>query len=324
MDNQSTGSNLALSPQVLGTMTFGDTVDSATAWEMITCAVDAGVNVVDTANGYAGGATEEMLGQLLPQVDADLVLCTKAGMPHPDAGEHAPLSPQGLRLSLEGSLQRLHRDQIDLFYLHQPDRQTPMEQTVATLGEFLTEGKIRAWGVSNFSAWQIGELNRLAAEAGIPGPAVGQQLYNLLARRIEDEYAEYAHVTGLHTMVYNPLAGGLLTGKYAYQDAPDAGRFSSSRLAEMYSKRYWTRGLFDSIAALNQIADGAGITLVELSLRWLISRPVTSSLLLGGSKPAQLASNMEVLARGPLPQDVVAACDELAPALRGPMPDYNR
>lgn len=318
------GITTPFSAQVLGTMTFGDTVDTDTAREMITCAVDGGVSVIDTANGYAGGATEEMLGELLPQVDRELVLCTKAGMPHPDAGEHAPLSPQGLRLSLQGSLRRLGREHVDLFYLHQPDRRTPMADTVATIGEFLTEGKISAWGVSNFAAWQISELSRIAAEQGVSAPVVGQQLYNLVARRIEDEYAEYAQISGLHTMVYNPLAGGLLTGKYAYADSPGAGRFGTSRLASMYSKRYWTSDLFEAIEALGRIADGAGITLVELSLRWLISRPVTSSVLLGGSKPAQLASNMDVLARGPLPEDVVAACDELAPALRGPMPDYNR
>src|SRR5699024_1111931 len=318
------GITTPFSAQVLGTMTFGDTVDADTAREMITRAVDGGVSVIDTANGYAGGATEEMLGELLPQVDRDLVLCTKAGMPHPDAGDHAPLSPQGVRLSLEGSLRRLGREHVDLFYLHQPDRRTPMSETVATLGEFLAEGKISAWGVSNFAAWQISELSRIAAEHGVPAPVVGQQLYNLVARRIEDEYAEYAQVSGMHTMVYNPLAGGLLTGKYTYADSPGAGRFGTSRLASMYSKRYWTPGLFEAIEKLGRIADGAGITLVELSLRWLISRPVTSSVLLGGSKPAQLASNMDILARGPLPEDVVAACDELAPALRGPMPDYNR
>ncbi|TCP47357.1 aryl-alcohol dehydrogenase-like predicted oxidoreductase [Tamaricihabitans halophyticus] len=313
-----------LSPLVLGTMTFGDTVSAEGAAQMLDTALDAGITAVDTANGYAGGAAEEMLGSLLPSRRDRMVLASKAGIPHPDAGEHAPLSAPGLRASVTGSLRRLGVDRIDLFYLHQPDRTTPLAETLGTIAELVTEGKIGALGVSNFAAWQIADINRIAGETGAPRPVVAQQLHNLLARRIEDEYSEFATTTGLLTMVYNPLAGGLLTGRHSYQRTPESGRFADSRVAEMYRKRYWDERLFAAVDELTEIAAGAGIPLAELSLRWLLSRKSTSAILLGGSRIEQLSTNIAALAAGPLPVDVVTACDAVGDSLRGPMPAYNR
>ncbi|MGP3933729.1 aldo/keto reductase [Nonomuraea sp. KM88] len=301
---------------VLGTMTFGDTVDAGTAGRMLDLALDAGVSGVDTANGYAGGAAEEILGELLRGRRDRVVLATKAGIPHPDTGEHAPLSPAGLRASLEGSLRRLRTDHVDLFYLHQPDRATPLEDTLGTVEQLVAEGKIGELGVSNYAAWQIAGI--------VPRPVLAQQLYNLLARRIEDEYAEFALAAGLRTMVYNPLGGGLLTGRHRFDQAPEAGRFGDSRLAAMYRRRYWDAELFRAVEDLGAIARAAGMPLAELSLRWLSGRPVVSAVLLGASSPAQLGANLAALAAGPLPADVAAACDAVGDALRGPMPAYNR
>jgi aryl-alcohol dehydrogenase-like predicted oxidoreductase len=275
---------------VLGTMTFGDTVDADTAGRMLDLALDAGVTGVDTANGYAGGAAEEILGTLLRGRRDRVVLATKAGIPHPDAAGHAPLSPAGLRLSLEGSLRRLGTEHVDLFYLHQPDRATPLESTLAAVAELMAEGKIGALGVSNYAAWQIAGMS--------PRPVVAQQLYNLLARRIEDEYAEFAVTSGLRTMVYNPLGGGLLTGRHRFDRAPETGRFGDSRLAAMYRQRYWDTEL--------------------------LGKPVVSAVLLGASGLGHLRANLAALAAGPLPAEVAAACDAVGGALRGPMPAYNR
>ncbi|MFC3999067.1 aldo/keto reductase [Nocardiopsis sediminis] len=318
------GIDTPLSPLVLGTMTFGDTVDADGAARMLDTALDAGVTGVDTANGYAGGASEEILRDLLPARRDRIVLATKAGIPHPDAGDHAPLSAPGLRASLEGSLRRLGTDRVDLFYLHQPDRATPLGETLGAVAELVAEGKIGALGVSNYAAWQIGELNHAADAAGAPRPVVAQQLYNLLARRIETEYAEFAATTGLHTMVYNPLGGGLLTGRHRFDEDPASGRFGDSRLAGMYRQRYWDPALFAAVASLSEIADGAGLALTDLSLRWLLSRPVVGSLLLGGSRVEHLSANLAAAAAGPLPADLVAACDEVGATLHGPMPAYNR
>ncbi|MFD4668650.1 aldo/keto reductase [Lentzea sp. NPDC058450] len=314
------GVPVPLSRLVLGTMTFGDTVDVAAAKSITDAALDAGITGVDTANAYAGGKTEEILAGLLHGRRDRVVLATKAGMPHPDAGEHSPLSPAALRASLEGSLRRLGTDHVDLFYLHQPDRATPIADTLGAVAEFVDEGKVLALGVSNFAAWQIAELTH----AGGPRPVVAQQLYNLLARRVEEEYLEYARTSGLVTMVYNPLGGGLLTGRHRFGDEPGTGRFSDSRLAGMYRERYWDPRLFAAVERLTAIADGAGIGLVELSLRWLLGQPGVGSLLLGGSRVEQLHANIAAAAAGPLPGDVRSACDEVGADLRGPMPAYNR
>ncbi|MEU6249507.1 aldo/keto reductase [Glycomyces sp. NPDC047010] len=307
---------------VLGSMTFGDTVDEAAAAETLALAAAAGVRMVDTANAYAGGETERMLGRLL--TDDRFLIATKAGMPHPDAGDRPPLSPAALRDCLHGSLKRLGRDRVDLFYLHQPDRDTPIEATLTAIGELLADGTIGAYGVSNFAAWQIAQIQATADRLGIARPVVAQQLYNLVARGLDTEYAEFAQSTGLATMVYNPLGGGLLTGRHRYAERPEAGRFGTSRLAAMYTDRYWNEQLFTAIDALGRIAADTGVPLVELSLRWLLGRPVTDAVLVGGSAPHQIAANLAALARGPLPADALAACDEVGRALRGPMPAYNR
>lgn len=316
--------NLELSSLVLGTMTFGDTVDAATAEAMLDAALAAGITHVDTANGYAGGESERMLADLLGGRRDRITLATKAGMPHPDAGAHAPLSADGLRASVDGSLARLARDHVELFYLHQPDRATPLVETLTTVAELMASGKIGAFGVSNFAAWQIAEINHLADGLGMARPVVAQQLYNLLARRIEEEYAEFADVTGLVTMVYNPLGGGLLTGRHSFESAPADGRFGDSRLAKMYKERYWNTAIFEAIEQLSTIAEKAGVPLTELALRWLVSKPAAGPMLLGGSRVEHLEANIAAVAKGPLEPDVVEACDDVGAALRGPMPNYNR
>ncbi len=318
------GLGLPLSQFVLGTMTFGDTVDAAEAASMVAAAVAAGVTVIDTANGYAGGASEEILGSILHRRRDSVLLASKAGMPHPDSGENSPLSAKGLRQSVHGSLSRLQVDRIDLFYLHQPDRAAPIEETMLTIADLVKEGTIGALGVSNFAAWQISELNHVADAIGTPRPVIAQQLYNLVARRIEDEYLEFARTNDLKTMVYNPLGGGLLTGKYEFSDVPTGGRFGGSRLADLYRQRYWDATLFDAVSALKAIADGAGMTLVELSLRWLVNNPDVDAILIGASRVDQLGSNINAALKGALPADILAACDEVGRELRGPMSNYNR
>lgn len=317
-------SELRISPLVLGTMTFGDTVDEATAARMLDTALDAGITTIDTANAYVGGATEEMLSRLLKGRRDGVILASKAGMPHADHGSNSPLSPEGLRASVEGSLRRLGVDSLDLFYLHQPDRATPLASTLSTVAELVSEGKIGALGVSNFAAWQIADVIHTAREVGAPVPVVAQQLYNLVARRLEEEYLEFAATHEVHTMVYNPLGGGLLTGKHSFDAKPTEGRYGDSKLAAMYTQRYWDRQLFDAIESLSGIAADLGVPLAELSFRWLSYRSGVGSVLLGGSKVEQLEANIAAVANGPLPSDVVEACDAVGTSLRGPMPAYNR
>lgn len=309
---------------ILGTMNFGDTVDERGAAAMLEAAAVVGVAGVDTANGYAGGETERMLGRLLPQLGIDLPLATKVGIPHPDAAGHAPLSREGIRLGLEGSLARLGRERVDLLYLHQPDAATPVSETIDAVAELIAAGTIGALGVSNYAAWQIADIERECARVGIQGPVVAQQLYNLVARRVDAEYRAFALHHGIETMVYNPLGGGLLTGRHRFEETPGDGRFGDSRLASMYRERYWNARLFEAIEGLGSIAVEAGMPLAELAFRWLVSQPLVGSILLGGSKTKQLATNAAAIGRGPLDQAVLTACDEIGARLAGPMPAYNR
>lgn len=307
---------------ILGTMTFGDTADLDTARAMVNLALDNGITSFDTANGYAGTRSETMLGEILAGRDASVA--TKAGIYAGDTGGHPLLSRAGLRRSLEASLKRLGTDRVDLFYLHQPDRSVPLDETAAALADLANDGLIGDVGTSNYAAWQITDVAAACEAEGAPKPVVAQQLYNLVARRIEPEYAEYARVHELTTVVYNPLGGGLLTGRHSFGTLPEDGRFGSSTLSPMYRERYWNRALFDAVSALGGIADGAGVGLPELALRWLVSQDVVSALLLGGSRVEHLRANIAAVAEGPLPGDVLAACDEVGNALAGPMPAYNR
>ena len=314
---------IPMSRVVLGTMSFGDTADAAASSRMFEAALAAGINGVDTANGYAGGTTEGLIAPLVKRYRDQIVLATKAGMPHADAGDNPPLSPAGLRASVEGSLRRLDVDTIDIFYLHQPDRQTPIAQTMDTVAALRAEGKIQALGISNYAAWQGLEIVRESERAGLGGPVVAQNVYNLIARRMEDEWFEFAAAYGVTTMCYNPLAGGLLARRPSTDDAGPS-RFSGSVLADMYRKRYLSPELLRAVTVLADLADEAGIPMAELALRWMISVPGPGALLLGGGKVEQLHANISALANGPLDADLVAQCVAATDPLKGAMPAYNR
>ena len=313
-----------LAPAVLGTMTFGDSVDEATAAAMVDLFLEAGGTGIDTANGYAGGRSEEILGSVLAGRRDDVVLATKVGIPHPDAEGAAPLSAAAIDRCVHASLGRLRTDHVDVLYLHQPDRSTPGEETLAAVRSLVDAGAVRTWGVSNYAAWQIAELRHTAERLGLDAPVVGQQVYSVIATRIDDEYAEYAERTGLGTVVYNPLGGGLLTGKHRPDEQPSEGRFGSSPLAGMYRTRYWNDEVFAAVEQLRSVADDAGIPMAELALRWTISRPVVDAVLIGGSRLPNITANLAALAAGALPDDVQRSVDEVAAQLRGPMPAYNR
>ncbi|WP_300268315.1 aldo/keto reductase [Microbacterium sp.] len=316
------GVPVPLSTAVLGTMNMGDTTDAATSERLFEEAIAAGITGIDCANGYARGTTEALIAPWVKRHRDEIVLSTKAGMPHPDAGAHAPLSREGLRASVEGSLRRLDVDRIDLFYLHQPDRETPIRETLETVAELREEGKILAFGVSNYAAWQALDAIRAAEDLGISGPVVGQNVYNLLARRIEDEWIEFAGHHELLTMCYNPLAGGLLSRPPRDGAAP--ARFHESSLAEMYKKRYWTDELLTATTGLARVADDSDLPMYELSLRWLIAQEGVSSVLIGANRVEHLRANIAALAKGPLPADLLDACDAISAPLKGSMPPYNR
>ncbi|MDQ1138142.1 aryl-alcohol dehydrogenase-like predicted oxidoreductase [Microbacterium sp. SORGH_AS 1204] len=309
---------------VLGTMTFGDGLDETASALVLKTALDSGIVDIDTANGYAGGVSEEIIGRALTGRRDDVRLASKVGMPHPDAEGAAPLSSAGITRCIDGSLRRLRTDHLDLYYLHQPDRTTSVGETLDTLGALLADGRVRAWGISNFASWQLAELVFEARARGIQSPVISQQLYNAVCRRIESEYIEAADRFGAPVIAYNPLAGGLLTGKHSFHAPPTGGRFGGERLGRMYTDRYWDPRMFDAIDRLRGVAEQAGLDMREIALRWLVDRPGVAGVLVGGSRPEQVRSNLDTLSRGPLDPDLTACIDEIGDWLNGPVPAYNR
>ena len=312
----------AIPPVILGTMTFADTVDEGDAKAILSAALDAGVTWIDTANVYAGGKTEEMLARLLPR--DGLVLATKVGMDTPELEGRSPLSGDGIEVALTASLRRLRRDRVDLLYLHKPDYDTDIRETLTTIAALINRGLISAYGVSNYAAWQIAVIMAEADKAGMPRPVIAQQLYNPIARALESEYASFAQWASVPTAVYNPLAGGLLARRHARGSAEETGRFGRARIASVYRERYWNDQLLDASDSFADIADRAGIAPAEAALRWVAARPTTDSVIVGASSSAQLDANLRALAAGPLDPSVIAEMDAVGDALHGPVPPYNR
>ncbi|TQM13294.1 aldo/keto reductase [Pseudonocardia kunmingensis] len=316
------GTDLAVGRIVLGTMTFGTQVDEAEATAMVRTCREAGITMFDTSNNYGAGAAEQMLGRIVRPFRDEVVLATKFGSPVDQSDPEATgLSRRAVRRAVDDSLRRLGVDHIDVYYMHRPDRDTPVEETLEALDEVVRQGKVRYLGQSNFAAWQITEMLHLARANGWTEPLVSQPLYNLLGRRVEAEYAACSARFGLTNVTYNPLAGGLLTGKHRRDGWPEAGtRFSKS----LYRDRYWNDAQFDAVERLGEVAAGAGLTLVEMAFRWVLGRPLTDCMLLGASGVDQLRKNLDAVSGPDLAPDVLAACDDVWRGLEGVAPHYNR
>ncbi|MBA2317351.1 MAG: aldo/keto reductase [Euzebyales bacterium] len=317
-----TGAEVALGEVVFGAMTFGSQVDEVEAADMVAACRDAGITMFDTANSYNGGASEEILGRAVKPFRDEVTIATKVGNPvREDGVAVAGLSRTAIRAAVQGSLRRLGTDRIDVYYLHRPDRDTPISESLEALEELVRESKVGHTAQSNYAAWQITEMRCLAERNGWPRMGISQPMYNLLARRVEAEYEACSERLGLTNVVYNPLAGGLLTGKHRLEAQPANGaRFSQ----ETYRDRYWNAAQFRAVERLRDVADLAGLTLVELSLRWLLGRPLVDAVLLGASSLEQLRANLDALDGPPLDDDTLAACDDVWAGLEGAAPHYNR
>lgn len=316
------GTDLRVSRLCFGTMTFGDQTDESGAACLVHRCLDAGINFFDTANMYNRGVAEEFLGRAIGRRRKEIVLASKVRAKMGDAPDDVGLSPVAIRKAIEATLRRLATDYLDLYYLHQPDYNTPIEDTLEAMNRLVAEGKVRYVAHSNYAAWQVCQMFWISERRHWPVPRVTQPLYNLLARGIEQEFLPCCRELGLAVVVYNPLAGGLLTGKHDPDQAPAPGtRFDGNA---MYQRRYWHPQYFEAVAELRQIASGAGLTLVELSLQWLLARPQVDCVILGASRLEQLEENLAACRGGSLPKETLAACDEVWRALRGVTPLYNR
>lgn len=318
-----TETDLEVSRVCLGTMTFGSQVGEAEAARMVDFALDRGVNFIDTANVYNAGLSEEITGRILGARRSQIVLATKV---RGNMGEgevaYGGLSREAIVRAIDDSLKRLGTDYVDIYYLHQPDPSVEIYETIRAMNELVAAGKVRWIGTSNYAAWQMAEMAEISENLESQAPKVAQPMYNALARGIEQEYLACSDRYSVTNVCYNPLAGGLLTGKHSPQQGPlPGGRFDGN---QRYLKRFWHQEYFQAVEALKRVAESLGIALAELALRWLVHRDGADCVILGASKFAHLEQNIEASQAGPLPDDALKTCDEIWDALRGPTPQYNR
>jgi aryl-alcohol dehydrogenase-like predicted oxidoreductase len=313
--------DLEVSRACFGNMTFGSQTDEAAAGRLIDLLADRGVNFLDTANVYNSGQSETILGNVLKGRRDKFVLASKVGFPEGVAGGAPPSSRAAILESIDGSLRRLQTDHLDIYYLHVPDYKTPIEETLEAIDQVRRAGKARSIGISNYASWQVCETFWISEKKGYQPPAVTQPMYNLLARGIEQEYLAFCKKYQISLIVYNPLAGGLLTGKQKREQPLPGTRFDNNKL---YLDRYWHPAFFDAVDELAGVARQAGRSLIDLSINWLLHHTATDSIILGASRIDQLEENLAAFDGSPLSADTLAACDEVWRKLRGVTPNYNR
>jgi aryl-alcohol dehydrogenase-like predicted oxidoreductase len=299
MDYRTLGdSGCAVSSFALGTMTFGVETDEPEARRQLDNFMAAGGTLIDTADVYGAGSAEEIIGRWLADRPADLtdrvVLATKGRFPLDDSPNGTGTSARHLTRALDGSLRRLGLDAVDLYQLHAFDPWTPLEETLRTLDGFVRAGKVRYYGVSNFTGWQLTKAARLALAMNVAGPVTVQPQYSLLVREIEWEIVPAALDAGMGLLPWSPLGGGWLSGKYQ-RDARPAG---ASRLGEdpgrgmeAYDRRGTPR-TWEIIDTVRKIAAERGVAMAEIALAWVTARPGVSSTILGARSTEQLEANL--------------------------------
>ena len=313
--------DLNISRLCFGTMTFGKPADQPTSTHMVDQCIEAGINFFDTANMYQLGVAETMLGEALKGRRKKVILASKVRFKMGDAPDQSGLSRKSILRAVEESLKRLQTDYRDIYYLHFPDYEVPIEETLDTLELLVKQGKIRYPATSNYAAWQQTEMLWLAEKKNYKPAVITQPMYNLLARGIEQEWLPMTQHYGLSNIVYNPLAAGLLTGKHQMQTVTPGTRFDNNKL---YQDRYWHPQDFDAVAKLKGISQKSGRSLISIAFNWLLHHTASDCVILGASRPEQLRQNLVACEEGPLPEDVVKACDQVWKELRGPIPVYNR
>jgi aryl-alcohol dehydrogenase-like predicted oxidoreductase len=317
------GDGLAL--PCLGAMNFGRRTDEAESKRILARALELGVRHFDTANAYVDGASERIVGATLKRRREEVVIATKCGFGR-TGGKPEGLSGARVRAAIDESLRRLETDWVDIYYLHVPDHETPIEETLDAVAELFEKKKIRAWGVSNYAAWQVLEMKLLTERdplkaRGLPPPAIAQHLYNVLIRQLDVEWFSFARRYDVHTVVYNPLAGGLLTGRHSRDGSTQRGsRFDKNRL---YQGRYFTDAMFDRVDALGAIAREQGMSLLDLAYAWVAGARGVDSVLLGPASVEQLEQGVEACRRV-LSSEVRGQVDALYRAWMGTDTHYVR
>lgn len=291
---------LQVSRLCLGTMTFGLQCDEATSFRILDAAASAGITFLDTADVYplggthdVAGRTEEIVGKWLRGKRESFVLATKcAGRMGPAAWQQGT-SRKHVLAAIDASLKRLATDYVDLYQVHHHDPTTPTDETLEALDFVVRSGRARYVGCSNHPAWRVARALGRSEALGLARFVSVQPRYNLLFRQMERDLFPLCEEEGIAVIPYNPLAGGLLTGKHSRSDAPGAGtRFTLGEAGKMYSARYWHDREFDVVGSLGALARSNGLDLTTLSVAWVLSHPAITSAIVGASKPEQLAASI--------------------------------
>ncbi len=292
-------SGCVVSTFALGTMTFGAETDEAGSRDQLDAYVEAGGNLVDIADVYAGGISEEIVGRWLaaqpPRKRDAVVLATKGRFPMGADVNDVGLSRRHLQQALDNSLRRLGVDCVDLYQVHAWDPLTPLAETLRALDDMVRAGKVRYIGLSNFTGWQVQKAVAVAAEHGLERPVTLQPQYNLLVRELEWEIVPSCEDAGLGLLPWSPLGGGWLTGKYTRQSRPTgATRLGENpeRGVEAYDRRSVQDRTWAVVDAVRRIADRRGLTMAEVALAWLVDRPAVTSVILGSRTLDQLQGNL--------------------------------
>jgi aryl-alcohol dehydrogenase-like predicted oxidoreductase len=305
-------SGLIVSRIALGTMTFGAGdwgCDEREAHLVMKKYIDAGGNFIDSADVYAGGKAEEIIGSFLPGIQRDnLIIASKCYFPVGNLPNSFGLSRKHILTSCESSLKRLKTDYIDLYYIHGPDPVSSLEETMRALDDLVRQGKVRYLGCSNIFAWQIAKATGISARMNLEKLAAGQYLYNLIHRELEREVIPAAVDHGLGIVCYSPLGAGLLTGKYRGMTEPQKGTRLSFRI-QVDGPRFWHAKGFETVEILEQVSSKFEISMPRLAIAWLLKRKFVASVIIGVKSQEQLKGNME-LGDWDLPEDVWSALEE--------------
>ena len=285
----------------LGTMTFGLQCDEAQSIEILDRAWDGGLWFIDTADVYplggdveTAGGTEEILGRWMKSKGNrdEIFLATKCRGQMGPGPNDVGLSRYHIERAVDASLRRLQTDVIDLYQTHFFDPHTPIEETLAALDSLQRKGKVRYVGCSNYPAWRLMQALAASDRLGLARYQCVQPRYNLLYRDIESELLPLCRDEKVGVIVYNPIAGGLLSGKYNLKENPDQGRFALGRAGEMYKRRYWHETHMTLVDELNQAAKERDVSLVTLAVAWTIAQKGVTSAIIGASRPHQLEDTL--------------------------------
>ena len=282
---------LRVSTVGLGTNNFGFRMDEESSLRVAKFAVDQGINFFDTANSYGRGLSEERIGKALKGIRQDVIIATKVGNPMGDGTNDRGASRYHIMQQVEDSLRLLQTDYIDLYQIHRPDPNTPIEETLRALDDLVHQGKVRYIGGSNYNGWQTAEAVLKARALGLNEFVTMQPEYNMLNRSIEAELLPFCDKYNIGILPYFPLASGFLTGKYLQgQEAPEGTRLAGNERAK---ENTLTDKNFSILSKLSKFAEDRGHPMVELAIAWLLAKPAVSSVIAGATKEEQVTANVK-------------------------------